>query len=407
MIEGYTITHSATEEYDSKGQPMQTFMGVSLITAPHLTPTITDLTCIDGRFLRFTIDTVEAPLSILAIYAPHNQREQQCRDKFSTHRERTPLLVVVDFNALDELAAIPHATGPYFVPGKTAEEDEPDDTAEGDTNQRQFHDLLASQDYCLPQSWMEKAPQNRHTHKRPNGDIVQLDYAIIHKDWRNIIHDVHTLPGVALNSNHYLVKVELQLRTKETKRTPPKPRHTRTTTADQKQSFNHHSKQHIDATAPTTDYSQQPPRLPLEPQPHEQWQSLQAAAKEAINDHIPTTTSFPKHPWITPATWQLIQQRSAAHLSQRYDLEAQLHKDIRKQARKNKTQWLKERLAESEATLDPRQKWKCIKRVRPDYKPRPVSIRDRSHRPHTPVSSSGRHTHHQSRAQSSLEGTST
>ena len=242
MIDGYTITHSATEEYDSKGQPTQTFTGVSLITAPHLTPTITDLTCIDGRFLRFTIDTVEAPLSILAVYAPHNQREQQCRDKFwqalttqlSTHRERTPLLVVGDFNALalDELAAIPHATGPHFTPGKTAEEDEPDDTAEGDTNQRQFRDLLASQDYCIPQSWLQKAPQNRHTHKRPNGDLVQLDHAIIHKDWRNVIHDVHTLPGAALNSNHYLVKVELQLRTKETKRTPPKPRRTRTPTAE-------------------------------------------------------------------------------------------------------------------------------------------------------------------------------
>ena len=127
--------------------------------------------------------------------------------------------MVGDFNALalDELAAIPHATGPHFVPGKTAEEDEPDDTAEGDTNQRQFHDLLASQDYCLPQSWMQKTPQNRHTHKRPNGDLVQLDYAIIHKDWRNIIRDVHTLPGAAFNSN----KVELQLRSKETKCTPP------------------------------------------------------------------------------------------------------------------------------------------------------------------------------------------
>ena len=116
--------------------------------------------------------------------------------------ERTPLLGVGDFNALapDELAAIPQPRD-HFVPGKTAEEDEPDDTAEGNTNQRQFHDLLASQDYCLPQSWMEKAPQNRHTHKRPNGDVVQLDYPIIHKGWRNIIHDVHTLPGAALNSN--------------------------------------------------------------------------------------------------------------------------------------------------------------------------------------------------------------
>ena len=58
-----------------------------------------------------------------------------------------------------------------------------------------------------------------------------------------------------------------------------------------------------------------------------------------------------------------------------------LHKDIRKQARKDKTQWLKGRLAESEATLDPRQKWHWIKRVPSDYKPRPVSIRESQGRP--------------------------
>ena len=137
----------------------------------------------------------------------------------------------------------------------------------------------------------------------------------------------------------------------------------------------------ITHSATTTDYSQQPPQLPLEPQPHEHWQHLQTTIAAAISDHIPTTTSFPKHPWITQATWQLIQQRSSARLSQRYDLEAQLHKDIRKQARKDKTQWLKDRLAESEATLDPRQKWKWIKRVRSDYKPRPVSIRDSQGKP--------------------------
>ena len=131
---------------------------------------------------------------------------------------------------------------------------------------------------------------------------MQLDYAIIHKDWRDIIHDVHTLPGAALNSNHYLVKVELQLRTKETNRTPPKPRHTRTPAAEQKQSYNLHIKQHTDAAATTSDYSQHLPQLPLEPQLREQWQQLQTAATSAISEHIPTTTSFPKHPWITQAT---------------------------------------------------------------------------------------------------------
>ena len=157
---GYTIAHSATEEYDSK-----TDLHTGL-THHSPTPHTSQQT------------SPASTLSIPAIYAPHNQLEQPCRDRFwqtltaqiSSHRERTPLLVVGDFNALalDETAALPHAVGPHFVPGKTAEDDEPDDTEEGGTNQRQFHDVLSSQDYCLPQSWMEKPPRHRHMHKKPN-----------------------------------------------------------------------------------------------------------------------------------------------------------------------------------------------------------------------------------------------
>ena len=117
------------------------------------------------------------------------------------------------------------------------------------------------------------------------------------------------------------------------------------------------------------------PQLPLQSQPHEQWQSLQAATKEAISDHIPTTASFPKHPWISQATWQLIQQRSAARLAERF-VRPNYTKTLESKPAKTK-----QRLAESEATLDPRQKWKWIKRVRSDYKPRPVSIRDSQGKP--------------------------
>ncbi|CAE7330879.1 crop [Symbiodinium microadriaticum] len=142
--------------------------------------------------------------------------QEQLTQHLTSHKECTPLLVVGDFNALalDELAALPHAVGRHFVPGKTAEDDQADNTEEGETNQRRFLDLLSSQDYCLPQSLMENAPQHRHTHKRLNGNMVQLDHAIIHKDWRSIVHNIHTIPGGALNSNHYLVKVDLLLKTK-------------------------------------------------------------------------------------------------------------------------------------------------------------------------------------------------
>ena len=178
LLCGYTIAHSATEEYDSK-----TDLHTGL-THHSPTPHTSQQT------------SPASTLSIPAIYAPHNQLEQPCRDRFwqtltaqiSSHRERTPLLVVGDFNALalDETAALPHAVGPHFVPGKTAEDDEPDDTEEGGTNQRQFHDVLSSQDYCLPQSWMgEATTAQTHAQKtqQRNEDLVQLDHAIIYKGW--------------------------------------------------------------------------------------------------------------------------------------------------------------------------------------------------------------------------------
>ena len=89
MIEGYTITHSETEIYDSNNKPTQTFTGVSLITAPSLTPILTDLTCIDGRLLHFTIDTVEAPLKIMVIYAPHNTESSQSETPFVSNSHNT------------------------------------------------------------------------------------------------------------------------------------------------------------------------------------------------------------------------------------------------------------------------------------------------------------------------------
>ena len=124
MIDGYTVTHSADDILDSKGQPTQTFMGVSLITSPRLKPCILDIVAINGRFLSFKIDTAEAPLTVQVVYMPpHNQREQDIRDKFwqdlgdtlHSHTANQPILLVGDFNAqlLDELASNTGSVGPH------------------------------------------------------------------------------------------------------------------------------------------------------------------------------------------------------------------------------------------------------------------------------------------------------
>ena len=141
IIEGYTFSHGANEELDDNNKPKQTFTGVSLVTASHLTPAVIDLTLTHGRLLSFTLDTVEAPLTVYVMYAPHNQREQEVRDAFweeltatiRKHKRSQPFMIVGDFNALllDDLRTIPGAVGPHFVWEKTKEEEEENVAARG------------------------------------------------------------------------------------------------------------------------------------------------------------------------------------------------------------------------------------------------------------------------------------
>ena len=67
-----------------------------------------------------------------------------------------------------------------------------------------------------------------------------------------------------------------------------------------------------------------------------------------------------------------VQDRATAREKGDKDEKVGLRKEVRKQAKRDKTQWLKDRLAE-EQPLDARQlKW--IKQIRTDHNPRPLSI---------------------------------
>ncbi|CAE7203479.1 unnamed protein product [Symbiodinium sp. CCMP2456] len=65
-------------------------------------------------------------------------------------------------------------------------------------------------------------------------------------------------------------------------------------------------------------------------------------------------------------TWELIEKRTEARRTQNAE-EQKLRRAIRSQARLDKQQRLKDRLAESEATIDASDEWRWIKRIRADY----------------------------------------
>jgi hypothetical protein len=57
MIEGYTIWHSADAQRTQAGKLAQNITGVTIITSPRTTPSITDIRPHSGRFLTLTINT--------------------------------------------------------------------------------------------------------------------------------------------------------------------------------------------------------------------------------------------------------------------------------------------------------------------------------------------------------------
>ena len=70
VIDGYTFSHSAQEVFDEKNKPQQTFTGLSLVTAPHITAAVVDLTMYNGRMLSFAWIEQRPPLPSMW-FMPH------------------------------------------------------------------------------------------------------------------------------------------------------------------------------------------------------------------------------------------------------------------------------------------------------------------------------------------------
>ena len=107
---------------------------------------------------------------------------------------------------------------------------------------------------------MEKPHRQRYTHVRPNGDKIQLDHVVAPVQWRNMVTDVKTVQGAALNSNHFLVKVQTNLRTKVSKPKPPMPKRVRSTTEEVVHAFNEAVQDAFNANADTSQCEEAPPQ---------------------------------------------------------------------------------------------------------------------------------------------------
>jgi len=388
-IMGYTIFHSA----DTSPTP-QPYTGISIITAPYITPSITDLRPINGRFLTVTLKTAEAPLRIIAAYMPHNDRPQEERnDAWNTlsqlltttiptvsHPTPTttstlsvPTIVVGDLNAQIHPQSMSSSTitGPNTLPPQHQQDT---DSPEQPNNSSALHKLCTSHHLCIPQTWMKKTPNQINTHRRPNGEEVQLDHILCSQSWKPMFHNITVNRTHSLNSNHYLLQAKLLIKRAKTNKKTPQSKPAPNPPTEAKEAFNQHLQSHPQAShsAPATDANASTAQTI-----DQQWEAFRDQITTGLQEHIPTTKHRAKQPWITEATFDLIEARNKARQAQNAEKESQLHKDIRRAAKKDKANWLKEQLDHSAQALTARDKWAWIKRLKKPYTGRSISLKNK------------------------------
>ena len=226
--EGYMVVHSADGVRDEKGKPKQMFTGVSAIIAPKIRAAVQEIMAIDGRKLTLTVDSAQAPLRFLVIYAPHQGREQEVREKFWEEVEEeiegtpdsTDLIILGDWNSplpKEEEGEEGGMIGPFphrgrdggwgFAREEEAEEGvDPTGAEEEIRNEELVAQMCERQGLCFPQTWMQKNWSQIWTHQRPgSGDRVQLDHTVCRRAWKGSVLDISTDHAAGLNSNHRLV----------------------------------------------------------------------------------------------------------------------------------------------------------------------------------------------------------
>ena len=92
---------------------------------------------------------------------------------------------------------------------------------------------------------------------------------------------------------------------------------------------------------------------------------------------LPKIAKVPNKPWISQATLQLITQSKQARAANDPDWEASLHKQIRSQARRDRKQWLHDKLKFAQELRDPsgRELFASVKSVRKGFSPQKGSLK--------------------------------
>jgi len=285
---------------------------------------------------------------------------------FQSFPQSQPVFIAGDFNARLH-ARLPDENGilgPHvFGRGLAYIQQMSDPTAE---NRRFFTEFCIEHDLLVSNTFFQKPAQQQITFREAGADhappwspdkFAQLDFFLAPQRWRNCVQDVASQSHCFIDSDHYLIVARVQIKLKK-----PQPK------AVQRYKFR------VPDVGQINSYNQYISHC-LSQKPDNTMSDFLNAMKDASNtkfDPIPLTQ---RRSYISQHTWDLIQQRQAAHAAHDNTTTKELTAKIKREAKKDRKQFLLDSLQES---ADPRAQWVALKKLTKKSTPNFTKLQDKN-----------------------------
>ena len=352
--------------------------GVALVYHKRMQKSKLNVKQINGRLMLITFDTVPIRTNLIAIYAPHSGRNYQELEQF--YHDLTGLIseipkheinvIMGDWNVRlqERLPHESHVVGPHVFRDEHSKIENLNDDQQ--RNRTEFIMFCQNHDYVVTNTWFEKPMSKLITYRNPTSHTFeppyntnkfgQLDFILVNQRWRNSFHNVESSLPQAITSDHKILMAQMKTRLAKPRKKPlPSRKHFRQPTDEQLEAFNRHVWREIEDK-----FTQ------LDGDPFQIWASTLLSAAENTLTQIPPEQ---RKPYLSEETWNLLTMKQRLIADGKYDEAKAAEKEVRKHIKKEKKQFVRQKLEEIDRDG---YKWQGIKKLKQTYLPKHTKYKD-------------------------------
>ena len=207
--QGHTILHSGHDSHHVGG--------VALIINKKLRNSLIEWHPVDNRIIVARFNSKYAKVTVIQIYSPTNQAEDEEKDKFYDNLQK-----ITDKIPRHDVTIIMGDANAKVGNDNEGEERTLGKHGVGTRNEngQRFVDFCTLNNHTIGGTIFQHKEIHKVTWTSPNKEVLnQIDHFTINNKWRSSLQDVRSYRGADINSDHFLVigKIKLKLRSAKKK----------------------------------------------------------------------------------------------------------------------------------------------------------------------------------------------